>query len=537
MDTNVPGKGPAVVDTDVLIVGYGPVGKVLAILLARLGHGVTVVERWSEPYRMPRAVTYDDEAARILALTGVADSLDDVIEPTRDYTFRNAQGLTLMHLTVPERGWCGWPESTSMYQPGLEAALDAKAAELPNLTVVRGHVVEELTDHGDHVELVAKGPGGERFGATGRWAVGCDGANSFVRSRIEPGFTDFGFSPDWLICDVVENEPREFTPNNLQICDPARPRTSVSAGYGHRRWEFMRLPGEPVEEFGSIETVWRLLGLFGIDRSNATLRRHAVYTVRARCADRWRSGRLLLAGDAVHVMPPFLGQGMCSGFRDAVNLTWKLDLVLAGLADARVLDSYTTERGAHTRSVIEASVDIGKVICETDPAAARGRDATMVKAFRAGRQQGQQRRVYLKLADGLLHRDDAGAPAAAAGDLTPQGMVARGPHTGRFDQVVGPGFALIGSEHPDDLLDADSAGFLKAIGTRLVRVLPAGTPAAGGSEHDVVDLDSVYLPYLERTGAVAVLVRPDFYLFGAAAGPAELTGLVADLRRQLTEPG
>lgn len=514
---------------DVLVVGYGPVGQVTAILLAQRGWRVTVVEKWSHAYPMPRATSFDGESARILAGAGIGDRLGDVGEPTRDYTWRNADGVVLVHVDVDERGWSCWPDSTSMYQPGLEAALATRAAALPNLRVLRGYEAIGVTDRGSHVDLTVGTPDGERV-LSADWLVGCDGANSVVRGAIAGGTTDFQFRADWLTCDVVLHEPSVFEPNNVQICDPERPRSAISAGPGHRRWEFMRVPGESMEQFGAVDNVWRLLGLFGIDSTNATLERHAVYTFQARYANRWREGRLLVAGDAAHLMPPFAGQGLCSGLRDAANLTWKLDLVLRGLAGAALLDSYTVERTKHVHRAIGISMNLGRVIGQTDPAAARERDQVMIAARARGVGSARGESAVAPLVDGMLHRGADGRPVAPAGALTPQGRVAIGDDVGLFDELVGRGFALVSAVAPDRLLDAERLAFLDAIGTRLVHVLPAGDPTPDG----VVDIEGVYLRYLATTGVRALLVRPDHYVFGGATTPVAVAALVDDLRRQLS---
>ncbi|WP_248783937.1 bifunctional 3-(3-hydroxy-phenyl)propionate/3-hydroxycinnamic acid hydroxylase [Actinoalloteichus caeruleus] len=523
--------------TDVLIVGYGPVGEVLAILLAQRGHEVTVVERYPTPYPMPRAVAYDGEGARILAAAGVADELDGIRELTRDYTWNNAAGDTLLHLEPPALDRTGWPASTSMYQPGLEQVLADRGARLPNLTVLRAHVAVDLVLDDERVLVTARSAEGGERRISASWVVGCDGANSFVREHVNTTVADFGFSTDWLICDVVLNEPRVFSPNNLQICDPARPRTAVSAGPGHRRWEFMRVPGETLDDLDREETVWRLLGLFDLTPENAALDRFAVYSTQARCANRWRSGRLLLAGDAAHVMPPFIGQGMCSGFRDAANLAWKLGLVLSGHAGEALLDSYTVERRAHVRAAIEASITMGRILCETDPAAAAGRDAYLLGAQRRGRPvQGPHQGLADSLRDGFLHRNDSGVVISPAGELVPQGTVARAAERGPFDTVVGTGFVLLLVNRPEEVLDHEDIEFLHDLGVHIVQVLPAGTPADQAGQDAVVDVDAVYLSYLAETAAAAALVRPDFYLFGSVGAADGVSRLVRDLRRQLAAP-
>lgn len=285
METQTAGtEAGAATDTDVAVVGYGPVGQVLAILLARRGWRVTVVERWSRPYPMPRAVGFDDEAARILAATGIGPFLGTFGENSRDYAWRNAAGETLLHMESAENGHCGWPQATAVYQPGLEATLIDRGADFPNLRVVRGQEVVELDDRGDLVEVISEDADEQEHTFTARYVVGCDGANSLVRESMDSSLTDLGFFYDWLICDVVLREPRDFRPNNLQICDPQRPRTAVSAGPGHRRFEFMRLPGENIEELRREETLWRMLEMFSVRSDNATLERHAVYTFQARWA-------------------------------------------------------------------------------------------------------------------------------------------------------------------------------------------------------------------------------------------------------------
>jgi flavoprotein hydroxylase len=517
-------------DAHVLIVGYGPVGQVLANLLAMQGWRVDVVERWPAAYPMPRAVAFDTEAARILACAGVGDAIDDVGEPSGEYTWRNASGETLLHIDADPRGLCGWAESTSMYQPGLEAALTRFGAALPTLRVLRGHRAVELVPDSDGVEVVVEDSDGDPVALRAQWVVGCDGANSFVREHVGTGFVDRGFSHDWLICDVVPHRRRGFQPNNLQICDPARPRTEVSAGPGHRRWEFMRIAGETVAELNTARSAWRLLDLFGIHPGNATLERFHVYTFQARWATRWRSGRLLLAGDAAHVMPPFAAQGMCSGFRDVANLAWKLSAVLAGRAGVELIDSYEVERLAHVQHAVDLSVNMGRVLCQTDPRAAADRDAVMLEARQRGVRTARPKAelVFPRLTDGFLARGKRGG----VGELTPQGRVSRRGATGWFDDLVGTGFVLITTMDPDRLLDPRTRSTLDALGTRIAHLVPAGSPA----DHRMtsyVDVDGVYLPYLTRIDAVALLVRPDFYVFGVAADPAGLTALVDELRQRL----
>ncbi|QUH03577.1 bifunctional 3-(3-hydroxy-phenyl)propionate/3-hydroxycinnamic acid hydroxylase [Saccharopolyspora erythraea] len=521
--------------TNVAVIGYGPVGQVMAALLAQRGWDVVVVERWPQPYTMPRAVVFDGESARILASAGIDPSLGEFGKPTGDYVWRNGEGQDLLHFTgIGDRGPQGWPITTSMYQPGLEAALIERGGQLPGLEVFRGYEAVRVEDSDRGVRVVAES-GDESLEVVADWVVGCDGANSFVRDRIGSGFTELGFSHDWLICDVTLRPVREYSPDNLQVCDPARPRTAVSAGPGHRRWEFMRVPGETLEELDSPRKAWELLAIEGITSENATLDRHAVYTFKAGHAERWRSGRMLLAGDAAHLMPPFAGQGMSSGFRDAANLAWKLDLVLSGSVGEHVVDTYPAERREHVQYAITKSVELGRVICEPDPEAARARDEKMLAARE---QAGESDGVVLDitpLRSGLLHAPGEDSPA---GELTPQGTVSTADASGLFDEVVGRGFALIALE--PRLVDDARLAYLKSLRANVVHVLPAGSAlpeAEDGAVRTVVDTGDVYVPYLTGLGAVAILVRPDFYLFGAARDQDGAAALIDDLRTQLSPGG
>lgn len=518
-------------DADVVIVGNGPIGATLSVLLAQRGWRVTVLERRPRPYRLPRATSFDGETARLLAATGIGPDLGRITEPANGYQWRTAAGETLLDIAFTTTGPYGWPDANTMHQPALEDLLAARAASLPGVTVLRGHEVVAIAD-GDHrVRVTAAADDGTTHVLSARWVVGCDGANSFVRDHLDVPVTDLGFSYEWLLCDVELREPREFVPTNVQICDPARPTTLVGSGPGRRRWEFMRLPGESTAELNRDETAWRLLAPFGVTPDSATLLRSTTYIFQARWAERWRVGHVLLAGDAAHLMPPFAGQGMCSGIRDVTNLAWKLDLTLRGLAAGSVLDSYTEERRAQAREAILASVQLGRVICVTDPAAAAERDATVL-ANRRGRPPTRPEPAK-PLPVGLLHRGSAAEPAEPpAGAVVPQGRVCLRGRTGLFDDVVGRGFVLLGTDDPHTALDADRLSFLAGLKAHVVRLRPAGSPPEDGP----VDVDDVYHRYLARFDARWLLVRPDHHVFGAASGPGGLEALVDDLREQLCAP-
>ena len=226
-------------DRDVAVVGAGPTGLTLAILLAQRGRSVTILERWPEPYPLPRAVHFDHEVGRILQSCGIGAGLRAISEPTDVYEWRNAAGTTLLRFGTRGDAPSGWPSSSMFCQPQFERLLGERADSLASIELRRGVEVVGVEDRGDRVVLTAAD--GSALSAS--YVIGCDGANSTVRSLTGLPVHDLGFFYDWLVVDVVLHEPRVFVPTNLQVCDPARPTTAVSGGPGRRRWEFMRLPG------------------------------------------------------------------------------------------------------------------------------------------------------------------------------------------------------------------------------------------------------------------------------------------------------
>ncbi len=254
----------------------------------------------------------------------------------------------------------------------------------PTITVRPGYEVTDVRPDGEGANVRAAGPGGTGADVRAQWVIGCDGADSRVRSLAGLDVLDLNYQAQWLIVDVSPAEPVRWSPLNIQVCDPARPTTAVSGGPGRRRFEFMRLPSDRDDDFGTAASAWRLLEPWGLTPANAALERHATYTFAARLVGEWRRGRVLVAGDAAHQMPPFAGQGLCSGLRDAASLAWRLHLVLAGQAPETLLDSYGAERGPQVRAEIDFSVELGKIICVLDPAEAAARDENFLPIGEAG---------------------------------------------------------------------------------------------------------------------------------------------------------
>ena len=345
---------------DVVVVGGGPVGCTLAIALSNLGVRTLVLERDSKPHPLPRAILMDAEVRRSLVQQGLGPRLDPLLTPITSAEYVDVHGQRLSGDDLAGRlVHGGLPVSCAHYQPDLDEMLEAEARER-GAEVVRDALVTAVrSDESGSVMLDLSN--GRRV--TGAYVVGCDGASSTVRRSLGIGWIDQGFDQDWLVVDVElhDRAATGLTTGAQQVCDPERPTTLV-CGHGRMyRWEFQLQPGEDPKAMQQPDRVWSLLERW-IDRSAGRLVRAASYRFHAVVATTMRHGRVLLAGDAAHQMPPFMGQGLNTGMRDATNLAWKLRWVLSGWADEGLLDTYSSERLSHATAVVQQSIDAGQLI-------------------------------------------------------------------------------------------------------------------------------------------------------------------------------
>jgi 3-(3-hydroxy-phenyl)propionate hydroxylase len=468
-------------DADVLVVGLGPTGDVLAALLAQAGLSVVGIDREGDIYGAPRAAVFDHEIMRIFQSLDLAEQILDACRVPDRYEFVTAGGETLLDFELsPQTEVSGWAENYLLHQPAVERALRNRLAPL-GVDVRLSTRLVDLSDDGQGVVSRLSGPDGETSLRT-RWVVGSDGASSIVRDRIGVSLFDYQFDEPWLVIDAVTDEAGDLPQRLLQICDPKRPVTYLKMCANRYRWEFMIKPGENPAQIASDASLKTLLAPWNCyDR--LTIERRAVYRFHGLVAQQWRRGRVILAGDAAHQMPPFAGQGMCAGIRDAANLAWKIAAVAHGLADESLLDTFQAEREGHVRAVIETAIAMGQVVCLLDEQAAAGRDAQMLARKAAG-----ERDIALSFPDlrGGLFNDLPGS-----GALFPQAVSG----AVRLDDVLGQGAWLIGRN-----TKTQTTPGIRVISLDDPRLAPFAEPIGA---------------WLDKHRASSVLVRPDRHVFGA----------------------
>ena len=513
-----------------LVVGLGPVGAVAANLAGAAGLRTIVLDRDLQPYVKPRAIVFDAEIMRVFASIGLAEAVAGVTRPLGGSVYLGADLKPIRTFRSPGPAHAGASHPSNLfYQPQLEAILRDGLTRFPSVDVRLGQEVQSVRQEGGVCVAAAAGRNGETLEIEAPIVLACDGASSTVRKVLGIALDDIGFEERWLVVDTFMRGPMRWPDTHqipdevrdgrysLMVCDPARPATLIPGVGEHRRWEYMLRPQETDEEVTDARWLRREIAAW-VDPGDVEIVRSAVYRFRGLVAHRWREGGVFLMGDAAHQTPPFFGQGMCHGIRDAAQLFWKLGLVRAGAASDALLDSYQVEREPHVRAIVNASVAAGAAVCKTDPEEAHARD----EEFRA---------IEVARAGAAVAMTDV-VPPIRAGIIDPVTGGGRLPEfvvhdtagaLRRLDDLLGGRFAIVSGR-------ASEGG---------APILPAAWDRLGGRRIEVGshgawrDVDGRFDTWLRSVGAAAAIVRPDRYVYGLTpdAGALEAASVATEVNR------
>ncbi|MBB4008458.1 bifunctional 3-(3-hydroxy-phenyl)propionate/3-hydroxycinnamic acid hydroxylase MhpA [Allorhizobium taibaishanense] len=512
---------------DVLIIGYGPAGAVAAAMFGAKGHSTLVIDRMTGIYEKPRAIAIDHEILRHFDNMGIAEEVLPFVAPFTASQHFGAKGQLIRRIDmVPEPYPLGYTPSMVFTQPPVEQVLRRHAEGLDGVTVELGTELIDIADMGNQVVATLRNADGGTRNVAAKYALGCDGASSTVRQLCGITLEDLIFDEPWLVIDVQVNDSSlsKLPQTSAQFCDPARPTSFIIGPNNHRRWEIMLLPGEDAREMEKPENVWKLLAPW-LTPDDGELWRAASYRFHALVADTWRRGRTLIAGDAAHQQPPFIGQGMCQGLRDVSNIVWKLDRVLKGQSSDSLLDSYTVERKRHVQTLTGKIKAIGQMICERDPLLAAERDARVLAEGGGKPPTITRQEIVPPLEAGLIGAE--GTPAR--GLLFPQPAIVKDGSAVLLDRLIGHGWRLLLDGRK---VSTQQAQTLKgAVEGVAVHVIAA--PNSAAEEAALVEKDGVLSAWFDRHGCIAAIVRPDHYVFAGAADMTDLESQLADLRTRI----
>lgn len=505
-------------DIDVLVVGAGPTGLLAANLLGVYGASVLIVDKAPEPLDLPRAISIDDEGCRSIDAAGLGAELRKILRPGAGSRYVDETGRIVGEVG-PGPVEYGWPRRNNFHQPVLEDLLRQGLGRFDHVTFAPG---AEATGFAQSPSGVAATIAGETVNA--KVMIAADGARSPTREALGAAFPGEAYAQDWIVLDLHRDDDQE--PVSKFFCDPARPWVSIPTTYGGRRYEFMLLDGETGDEMLRHETLEHLLAPIR-PLAPEDIMRAAVYRFEARIAERWGEGRVWLAGDAAHLTPPFAGQGMNAGLRDAHNISWKAALVAKG-ADPSLLQSYEVERKEPARAMVQLAVAMGEVVMPVGREKALMRDALMfgLERFPAARDfiLNMRFKPPPRYADGVfLGLDDlAQPPASLIGRMLPNPLVTEAE---RLDARLGPGFALIAQDAPRRrwLEDVDLSTW--PVGDARVLLDDDAGP------HE----PALFQPLRAHRDQI-LLVRPDRYVM-AAFQPEEADALAARIAAMLPPSG
>ena len=519
--SSAPTASPVDLSTDIAIVGAGPVGLMIANYLGQCGVNVTLVEKLDSLIDYPRAIGLDDESLRTFQAVGLADNVLPHTTPWHAMRFMTPKGRCFADIQ-PKTDEFGWSRRNAFIQPLADRVLFEGLERFDNVKVLFGRELEGFEQSASGVQLTLKNAEGRSERLQAKYLIGCDGGNSLVRRSLDISFEGKTAPNQWIVVDIA-NDPLS-TPHVYLCCDPVRPYVSAALPHGVRRFEFMVMPGETEAELSKPENMRKLLAKVLPDPDRIELIRSRVYTHNARLAGRFRQGRVLLAGDAAHIMPVWQGQGYNSGMRDASNLAWKLSLVIKGLASDRLLDSYELERRDHAKAMIDLSVLAGHVLAPPKRWQGTLRDGVSwllnyVPPIKRYFVEMRFKPMPQYTRGALIVPSEKGSPVGKM-FIQPKVLTDAGA-TVLLDEVIGENFAIIawGCDPTWGLTAAQIAQW-KALGTRFIQVLPdVQLRAPSDAGNDVIrvgDSSGRLREWFARGSSSIALLRPDRFLAGLA---------------------
>ncbi|AXI61635.1 bifunctional 3-(3-hydroxy-phenyl)propionate/3-hydroxycinnamic acid hydroxylase [Pseudomonas kribbensis] len=519
--SSAPTPTPLELSTDVAIVGAGPVGLMIANYLGQCGVKVTLVEKLDSLIDYPRAIGLDDESLRTFQAVGLADAVLPHTTPWHAMRFLTPKGRCFADIQ-PKTDEFGWARRNAFIQPLADRVLFDGLQRFDNVKVLFSRELESFEQSDSAVVLNLKDQNGRGERLNARYLIGCDGGNSLVRRSLDISFEGKTAPNQWIVVDIA-NDPLG-TPHVYLCCDPVRPYVSAALPHGVRRFEFMVMPGETEAELSKPENMRKLLGKVLPNPDHIELIRSRVYTHNARLAGRFRQGRVLLAGDAAHIMPVWQGQGYNSGMRDASNLAWKLAMVIQGLAADSLLDSYEQERRDHAKAMIDLSVLAGHVLAPPKRWQGTLRDGVSwllnylppVKRFFLE----MRIKPMPQYTKGALITAQDSASQVGKMFIQPQVLTEAGERV-LLDEVIGKHFAIIAwGCDPTWGLSAGQIEQWQALGTRFIQVLPdvqlKAASDAGKHVIRVGDSTGRIREWFAHGASSIALVRPDRFVAGLA---------------------
>lgn len=507
--------------TDIAIVGAGPVGLMIANYLGQCGVNVTLVEKLDSLIDYPRAIGLDDESLRTFQAVGLVDAVLPHTTPWHAMRFLTPKGRCFADIQ-PKTDEFGWSRRNAFIQPLADRVLFEGLKRFDNVKVLFSRELDSFEQSASAVVLNLKDQHGRSERLHTRYLIGCDGGNSLVRRSLDISFEGKTAPNQWIVVDIA-NDPLS-TPHVYLCCDPMRPYVSAALPHGVRRFEFMVMPGETEAELSQPHNMRKLLAKVLPNPDNIELIRSRVYTHNARLAGQFRQGRVLLAGDAAHIMPVWQGQGYNSGMRDASNLAWKLSLVIKGLAADSLLDSYEQERRDHAKAMIDLSVLAGLVLAPPKRWQGTLRDGVSWLLNYVP----SVKRYFLEMRFKPMPQYRQGALIVPSKKTSPVGKMFIQPQVlteaGEcvlLDEVIGKHFAIIAwGCDPTWGLTGEQIAQWQALGTQFIQVLPdVQLKAASDVSPGVIrvgDNTGRLKEWFASGSASIALVRPDRFLAGLA---------------------